>query len=121
MLTATEEAELVGRSLSRVSHYRKRLDHPANGPDVMRDGRHVRVPQAAIEAFWASRRSSPGPGRSEPHRIAGVTRAQWKALEALSAGRPVGKVVGNRLAALGFVRDGALTAEGRELVRRVRG
>jgi hypothetical protein len=118
LVNASQEADLIGVTLSRVSRVRSEdPQHPANLPGAQPDGRSVRAPADAVRAYWDGLDRTPGPARTAAHRRAGLTPTQWAGLQAVATGGTVSTTTGRRLAAQGLTDDtGQLTPAGRTLL-----
>jgi hypothetical protein len=118
LVNASQEADMIGVTLSRVSRVRSEdPQHPANQPGALPEGRSVRAPADAVRAYWAALDRTPGPAPTAPHRRAGLTPTQWAGLQSLAAGGTAGRTTRGRLAARGLIDDaGQLTDAGRSLL-----
>lgn len=119
MLDATEEARLIGVSVSRVSRVRNTdLGHPANGPHAGNRGAKSRTaPAGLVRAYWTGVNRTPGRRVRAPHALAGLTPTQWAGLEAGIHGRwdTVSPVTRDRLTERGLADATGPTQAGRDL------
>lgn len=119
MLNATEEAALIGVSVSRVSRVRAEDPaHPANGDHAgARGQKSTTAPARLVRDYWARVNRTPGRRVRAPHALAGLTPTQWAGLEAGIHGRwdTVSPVTRDRLTERGLADATGPTRAGRDL------
>ena len=120
MLTALEEAALIGVHPSNVSRARKDTGHPVHGAAaavLFGNPRYRTAPKPDVIAWWA-RRHGKGPGvvpaTPTPE---GWNVRQWEALKDAARGEPLSEVMGQVLRDRRVI-DGAgrLTDEGQSIL-----
>ena len=120
MLTALDEAALIGITPPNVSRARQKPDHPANSEAagiLFNNPRYRTAPKDAVIAWWAQRGKGPGAGAAKAAVPDGWEPRQWAALTAAGQGTAPAGVMAQVLRDRRVIdATGQLTDEGRALL-----